>query len=71
MDECLEAARNKLDEMIKGRLTPSSDKENIIMSMTAFILIIGPVLLTMAAINEAIELLVWLYEHDNSRRRSK
>ena len=37
--------------------------------MTAFILIVGLVLLTMAAINEAIVLLVWLYEHDNSRRR--
>ena len=34
--------------------------------MTAFIIIVGLVLLTMAAINEAIVLLVWLYEHDNS-----
>ena len=39
------------------------------MSMTAFILIVGLVLLTMAAINEAIVLLVLLYEHDNHRRR--
>ena len=39
------------------------------MSMTAFILIVGLVLLTMAAINEAIVLLVRLYEHDSSRRR--
>ena len=39
------------------------------MSMTAFILIVGLVLLTMAAISEAIELLKWLYEHD--RRRLK
>lgn len=39
------------------------------MSMTAFILIVGLVLLTMAAIDEAIALLMWLYEHDNSRRR--
>ena len=37
--------------------------------MTAFILIVGLVLLTLAAINEAIVLLLWLYEHDNSRRR--
>ena len=37
--------------------------------MTAFILIVGLVLLTMAAINEAIVLLVWLYEHDNRRGR--
>lgn len=41
------------------------------MSMTAFILIVGLVLLTMAAINEAIVLLMWLYEHDNSHRRGK
>ena len=39
------------------------------MSMTTFILIVGLVLLTLAAINEAIVLLVWLYEHDNHRRR--
>ena len=39
------------------------------MSMTTFILIVGLVLLTMAAINEAIALLVWLYEHD--RREHK
>ena len=39
------------------------------MSMTAFILIVGLVLLTLAAINEAIVLLVRLYEHDNHRRR--
>lgn len=39
------------------------------MSMTAFILIVGLVLLTLAAINEAIVLLVWLYEHGNHRRR--
>ena len=37
--------------------------------MTAFILIVGLVLLTMVAINEAIVLLVWLYEHD--RRKNK
>ena len=40
------------------------------MSMTVFILIVGLVLLMMAAINEAIVLLVWLYEHDNHSRRS-
>ena len=39
------------------------------MSMTAFILIVGLVLLTLAAINEAIVLLMWIYEHDNHRRR--
>ena len=37
--------------------------------MNVFILIVGLVLLTMAAISEAIELLKWLYEHD--RRRLK
>ena len=41
------------------------------MSMTAFIIIVGLVLLTMSAISDAIALLVRLYEHDNSRRRSK
>ena len=34
------------------------------MSMTAFILIVGLVLLTMAAINGAIALLIKFYEHD-------
>ena len=37
--------------------------------MTAFVIIVGLVLLTMAAISEAVELLKWLYEHD--RRRLK
>ena len=39
------------------------------MSMTTFILIVGLVLLMMFAINEAIALFVWLYEHDNHHRR--
>ena len=39
------------------------------MSMTTFILIVGLVLLMMFAINEAIALLKWLYEHD--RRKLK
>ena len=39
------------------------------MTMTTFIIIVGLVLLTMAAINEAIVLLVRLYEHDNHSRR--
>ena len=38
------------------------------MSMTAFILIVGLVLLALAAINEAIVLLVWFYEHGNHHR---
>ena len=37
--------------------------------MTGFILIVGFVLLTMAAISEAIELLEWLYEHDRRHKR--
>lgn len=37
--------------------------------MNVFILIVGLVLLTMAAICEAIELLKWLYEHDRRRKR--
>ena len=37
--------------------------------MTGFILIVGLVLLTMAAISEAIELLKWIDEH--SGRKSK
>ena len=32
--------------------------------MTGFVIIVGLVLLTMAAISEAVELLKWLYEHD-------
>ena len=39
------------------------------MSMTTFILIVGLVLLMMFAINEAIAVLIWTYEHDNSSRR--
>ena len=39
------------------------------MSMTVFILIVGLVLLTMAAINEAIALLNWLYEHDQIQNK--
>ena len=37
--------------------------------MTGFVIIVGLVLLTMAAISEAVELMKWLYEHD--RRRLK
>ena len=37
--------------------------------MTAFILIVGLVLLTMSAISDAIALLKWIDEHD--RRRLK
>ena len=40
------------------------------MSMTTFILIVGLVLLTMSAIDEAIALLIRLYEHDNHHRRA-
>ena len=41
------------------------------MSMTTFILIVGLVLLTMAAINEAIVLLKWLYEQDQMHKRTR
>ena len=37
--------------------------------MNVFILIVGLVLLTMAAISEAVELLKWLYEHDRRHKR--
>lgn len=37
--------------------------------MTGFVIIVGLFLFTAAAINEAIELLNWLYEHD--RRKLK
>ena len=37
-----------------------ANREVKIMSMTTFILIVGLVLLTLVAINEAIALLVWL-----------
>ena len=39
------------------------------MSMTAFIIIVGLVLLTMSAISDAAALLKWMYEHD--RRKFK
>ena len=37
--------------------------------MTGFVIIVGLVLLTMAAISEAVEILKWLYEYD--RRKLK
>ena len=37
--------------------------------MTGFVIIVGLVLLAAAAINEAIELLKWLYEHDRRHKR--
>ena len=37
--------------------------------MNVFILIVGLVLLTMAAICEAIELMKWMYEHDRRHKR--
>ena len=37
--------------------------------MNVFVIIVGLVLLTMAAICEAIELLRWLYEHDRRHKR--
>ena len=39
------------------------------MSLNVFIIIVGLVLLTLAAINEAIVLLVWLYEHDQIQNK--
>ena len=39
------------------------------MSMTTFILIVGLVLLTMAAISDAIALLMWMYEQDMKHKR--
>ena len=39
------------------------------MSMTTFIIIVGLVLLTLAAINGAIALLIRLYEHDMKYKR--
>ena len=37
--------------------------------MTAFVIIVGLVLLTLAAINEAIELLKWLDERERRHKR--
>ena len=37
--------------------------------MTVFVIIVGLVLLTLAAISEAVELMKWLYEH--ARRKLK
>lgn len=39
------------------------------MALKVFVLIVGLMLLTMFAINEAIEMMIRLYEYDNSRRR--
>ena len=41
------------------------------MSMTAFILIIGLVLLTMSAISDAAALLTWMYEQDHKHKRTE
>lgn len=41
------------------------------MSMTTFILIVGLVLLTLAAINETIALLTGLYEQDRKHKRTE
>ena len=37
--------------------------------MTAFVIIVGLVLLTLVVINEAIRLMIWLYEHDRRHKR--
>ena len=37
--------------------------------MTVFVIIVGLVLLTMAAISEAIELLKWLDEHSGRKMK--
>lgn len=39
------------------------------MSMTAFILIVGIVLLVMVILNEAVRLLAWLYQIDRRNKR--
>ena len=39
------------------------------MSMTTFILIVGLVLLTLAAINEAVRIFAWLYQIDRRNKR--
>ena len=39
------------------------------MSMTAFILIVGLVLLAMSEISDAIALLNWMYEQDRKHKR--
>ena len=41
------------------------------MSMTAFILIVGLVLLTMSAISDAVALLTWIYEQDRKHKRTE
>lgn len=41
------------------------------MSMTAFIIIVGLVLLTMSAISDAIALLNWMYEQDRRERSNE
>ena len=39
--------------------------------MTGFVIIVGLVLLTMAAISEAVELMKWLEERERRRKRCK
>ena len=39
------------------------------MTMTGFVIIVGLVLLTMAAISDVAALLKWMYEHDRRHKR--
>ena len=48
-----------------------ANREVKTMSMTAFILIVGLVLLMMFAINEVIALLIRFYEHDTRHKRGE
>ena len=41
------------------------------MSMTAFIIIVGLVLLTMSVISDALALLNWMYEQDRRKRSNE
>ena len=59
----------RLPECTKMTTRWTINKEVKIMSMTAFIIIVGLVLLTMSAISDAIALLKWLYEHDMKYKR--
>ena len=59
---------SQLSKHINPAAEVTTAERCITMSMTTFILIVGLVLLTMAAINEAIALLNWLYEHDQIQK---
>ena len=54
---------------MKPAMEVTTAERCLTMSMTTFILIVGLVLLTLAAISDAIALLGWMYEQDRKHKR--